>query len=183
MFPPICYPKFAVVCHQHDFRFFGRVFPFDPVRSKLVVRLAKENAGWGYRRIVGALHKLRLHVGRSSVRRILKEAGLTPSPYRRGRAQDTVWRKFIQLHLNTLVAGDFFTKNVITPLGVRIAYVLATPLRFNGRRRRPLSEYPGYGIAERLGVKGLFHEHIGRHGVRTDLATVIHAERRADRRH
>ena len=42
---------------------------------ELVVRLAEENAGWGYRRIVGELRKLRLKLGRSSVRRILKDAG------------------------------------------------------------------------------------------------------------
>jgi putative transposase len=90
----------------------------------LVTRLAKENSGWGYRRIIGELRKLRLRVGRSSVRRILRGAGLTPSPHRRGRAGETVWRKFIRLHLNTLVAADFFTKNVITPLGARVAYCL-----------------------------------------------------------
>jgi len=92
---------------------------------ELVVRLAKQNSGWGYRRIIGELRKLRLRIGRSSVRRILKDEGLTPSPTRRGRAEETVWRKFIRLHVNTLTACDFFTKNVITPLGVRVAYCLA----------------------------------------------------------
>lgn len=92
---------------------------------EIVVRLAKENSGWGYRRIIGELRKLRLRLGRSSVRRILKDEGLTPSPTRRGRAEETVWRKFLRLHLNTLVACDFFTKSVITPLGVRLAYCLA----------------------------------------------------------
>ncbi len=92
---------------------------------KVVIRLAKENAGWGYRRIVGELRKLRLKLGRSSVRRILKEEGLTPSPTRRGRADETTWRKFIRLHLDTLVACDFFTKNVVTPFGIRVAYCLA----------------------------------------------------------
>lgn len=91
---------------------------------ELVIRLARENAGWGYGRIVGELRKLRLRIGRSSVRRILKDEGLTPSPVRRGGAGETTWQKFIQLHLNTLVACDFFTKNVITPLGARIAYSL-----------------------------------------------------------
>jgi putative transposase len=90
----------------------------------LVRRLARENAGWGYRRIVGELWKLRLRVGRTSIRRILKEAGLTPSPHRRSRAEETVWRKFIRLHLNTLVACDFFTKSVVTPVGMRLAFVL-----------------------------------------------------------
>jgi putative transposase len=92
---------------------------------EFVVHLAKENAGWGYRRIIGELRKLRLRIGRSSVRRILKDEGLTPSPMRRGRAAETTWRKFIRLHVNTLVACDFFTKSVITPLGVQLAYSLA----------------------------------------------------------
>jgi putative transposase len=91
----------------------------------LVIRLAKENSGWGYRRIIGELRKLRVRVCRSSVRRILKDEGLTPSPTRRGRADETVWRKFLRLHMNTLVACDFFTKAVITPFGVRLAYSLA----------------------------------------------------------
>ncbi len=92
---------------------------------EVVIRLAKENAGWGYRRIVGELRKLRLKLGRSSVRRILKEEGLTPSPTRRGKADETTWRKFIRLHVDTLIACDFFTKNVITPFGIRVAYCLA----------------------------------------------------------
>jgi len=91
----------------------------------LVIRLAKENAGWGYRRIIGELRKLRLKLGRSSVRRILKDEGLAPSPLRRGKAGETTWQKFIRLHVNTLVACDFFSKSVITPLGVRLAYSLA----------------------------------------------------------
>ena len=47
------------------------------------------------------------------------------SPQRRGEAGETTWQKFIRLHVNTLVACDFFTKNVITPFGVRVAYCLA----------------------------------------------------------
>jgi len=92
---------------------------------ELVIRLARENAGWGYRRIIGELRKLRLTLGRSSVRRILNEEGLTPSPTRRAKGGETTWRKFIRLHVDTLVACDFFTKSVITPIGVRTAYCLA----------------------------------------------------------
>lgn len=91
----------------------------------IVLRLARENAGWGYRRIIGELRKLRVNIGRSSVRRILKDEGLTPSPVRRGWAGETTWQQFIRLHMNTLVACDFFSKSVLTPLGMRIAYCLA----------------------------------------------------------
>ncbi len=92
---------------------------------EIALRLAQENAGWGFRRIVGELRKLRLRISRSSVRRILKEEGFTPSPTRRSKAGETTWRKFIRLHLDTLVACDFFTKSVATPFGIRVAYCLA----------------------------------------------------------
>jgi len=91
---------------------------------ELVVRLARENVGWGYRRILGELMKLRVCVARTTIRRIYREEGLMPSPNRRGRAEETAWRRFIRLHMNTLVACDFFTKSVITPIGVRLAYCL-----------------------------------------------------------
>ncbi|HKQ49672.1 MAG TPA: integrase core domain-containing protein [Phycisphaerae bacterium] len=90
----------------------------------LIKRLANENAGWGYRRIVGELRKLRLRVAKTTVKRILRQSGLTPSPTRRSRGEETVWRKFLRLHLETMVACDFFTKAVITPLGPKLAYVL-----------------------------------------------------------
>ena len=92
---------------------------------EIVKRLARENLGWGYRRIQGELRKLRLRICKNTVRSMLKAAGLTPSPHRRGKAEETVWRKFIRLHLNTLVACDFFTKTVITPFGMRMAWCVA----------------------------------------------------------
>ncbi len=95
------------------------------VRRRLIIRFAKENLGWGYRRIVGELAKLHLPVGRSSIRRILRDEGLFPQPNKgRGLGAETPWRKFIRLHMNTLVACDFFAKSVITPLGLRTAYCL-----------------------------------------------------------
>jgi putative transposase len=95
------------------------------IRRRLIIRFARENIGWGYRRILGELHKLHLPVGRSSIRRILHEAGIFPPPKgRRETGLETPWRKFIRLHLNTLVACDFLTKSIITPLGLHTAYCL-----------------------------------------------------------
>jgi hypothetical protein len=37
----------------------------------------------------------------------------------------TPWRKFIAIHMNVMVATDFFCKTVWTPLGKHVAYVLA----------------------------------------------------------
>lgn len=50
---------------------------------ELIVRLAKENVGWGVRRIVGELKKLALRTSRSTVRRVLVEEKILPDPDRR----------------------------------------------------------------------------------------------------
>jgi hypothetical protein len=47
-----------------------------------VFRRAKGNCGQGHRPIIGELSKLPLRLGRSSIRRILLEDRLTPSPVR-----------------------------------------------------------------------------------------------------
>jgi putative transposase len=91
----------------------------------LVRRLTRENHSWGYRRILGELRKLYIPIGRSSVRRILHEEGVLPLRWNRaGLHIETPWRKFIRLHMNTLVACDFFTQDIITPLGRKVAYCL-----------------------------------------------------------
>ena len=91
----------------------------------LILRIARENAQWGYRRVVGELRKLRLSVSKSTVSRVLKNEGIY-SPPGNGRIQsgETAWRRSIYLHMNTLVAFDSFTKAIMTPLGIRTAYCL-----------------------------------------------------------
>ena len=46
----------------------------------LVVRMGTENLLWGYRRIVGELKKLGHYIGTTSVKRILLEHGIYPTP-------------------------------------------------------------------------------------------------------
>lgn len=106
----------------------GRKGTSETIRQ-IVVRLAKEN-GWGYGRIVGELRKLRIRcVGRTTVRTILKEEGVHPSP-KRGKGS---WDEFIKIHADTLWQCDFFSKMVMTSSGLRQAYVLAF-LHINSRR-------------------------------------------------
>lgn len=91
----------------------------------LIVRLAKDNVGWGVRRIVGELRKLALTPSRSSVRRLLVHEGIMPDPDRQpARGVETPWRTFLKMHMNVTVACDFFCKTVITPLGKRLAFSL-----------------------------------------------------------
>lgn len=98
----------------------GRTKTPESVRD-LIIRIARET-GWGYGRIVGELRKLRIHcVGRTTVRTILKEQDIKPSP-KRGRGS---WDEFIKIHSETLWQVDFFSKMVVTRRGLRQAFVLA----------------------------------------------------------
>ena len=93
---------------------------------ELIVRLAIENLGWGTRRILGELKKLAARASRSSVRRVLVDEKILPDPDRHApKGVLTPWRKFIAIHMNVMVACDFFGKTIWTPLGKRTAYVLS----------------------------------------------------------
>ena len=46
----------------------------------LILRLARENPSWGYRRIVGEMQSLGITVSASGVRRLLVGAGPPPAP-------------------------------------------------------------------------------------------------------
>ena len=51
-----------------------------PEYVELIIRLAKENLGWGVKRIAGELWKLGERIGDSSIRRVLRKEGLYPAP-------------------------------------------------------------------------------------------------------
>ncbi len=53
----------------------------------LAVRMAIENEGWGYTRILGELTKLGYQVSRSTVRSILKAQGNEPAPERLSQSE------------------------------------------------------------------------------------------------
>jgi putative transposase len=52
---------------------------------ELILRLARENTGWGVRRIIGELKKLAVKASRSSVRRVLVDENILPDPDRQAR--------------------------------------------------------------------------------------------------
>jgi putative transposase len=92
-----------------------------PEIEDLVVRLARENSGWGYDRIVGALTNLGYQVSDQTVGNILRRHGIGPVPE---RSQTTTWKDFIRRHMDVLAGTDFFTVEVLTWRGLVTYYVL-----------------------------------------------------------
>jgi putative transposase len=84
---------------------------------ELVLRLARENPRWGYRRIAGELIGLGIQISPTSVRNVLIGAGIGPAGERAGVS----WREFIRSHAETMIACDFFTVDTIS---LRRIYVL-----------------------------------------------------------
>jgi putative transposase len=82
----------------------------------LVVRLAKENRSWGYRRIQGALSNLGHAVGRGTIAEMLARHGIEPAPE---RERKTTWKEFLTQHWDLIVAADFFTIEAWTRHGLK----------------------------------------------------------------
>jgi putative transposase len=76
---------------------------------KLVVRLARENPTWGYRRIHGELARLGITIAASTIWTILKHAGVDPAP---GRSSES-WTTFLRSQAAGIVACDFFTVDTV----------------------------------------------------------------------
>lgn len=86
------------------------------IRS-LIIRLAKENETWGYRRIEGELRGLGIKVAPSTVWAILRHAGIDPAPRRAG----LTWRKFLRAQAKGIIACDFVTVDTVL---LRRLYIL-----------------------------------------------------------
>ena len=77
--------------------------PTPPPIRDLVLRMARENPRWGYRRIQGELVGLGHTVASSTVWKILKIAGLDPAP----RRSWPTWRQFLSAQAHAILAVDF----------------------------------------------------------------------------
>jgi putative transposase len=79
--------------------------PPERSRRDLILRLARENPHWGYKRIVGELKGLGIAVSATSVRKVLLKAGLMPAPERTRSS----WRTFLRQQAASTLACDFLT--------------------------------------------------------------------------
>jgi hypothetical protein len=75
----------------------------------LIMRLARENPRWGYRRIVGELKGLGIVVSASTVKKVLRDERLVPG----GKREGPSWREFLHAQAKSVIAVDFFTVDTV----------------------------------------------------------------------
>ena len=93
----------------YPYRAPGRLRTATFVRT-LMLEMARDNPGWGYRRIHGELAGLGHKLAPSTVWQILKDAGIDPAPRRSGQT----WRAFLEAQAKTILAADFFHVDTVS---------------------------------------------------------------------
>jgi putative transposase len=93
----------------------------------LVLRLARENPTWGYRRIHGELGRLgyKGRIGASTVWAILHRAGVEPAPKRSA----LTWRQFLRAQAKSVLAVDFFTVDTVLLKRLYVLFVIEVASR------------------------------------------------------
>jgi putative transposase len=93
----------------------------------LVLRLARENPTWGYRRIHGELCRLgyKGRIGASTVWAILHRAGVEPAPKRSA----LTWRQFLRAQAKSVLAVDCFTVDTVFLQRLYVLFVLEVGTR------------------------------------------------------
>jgi len=91
---------------------------------ELIIRLGRENRGWGCVRIQGERRKLGIRVSASSIRRVLRRHGLGP-----GLRSGPTWLEFLRVQAHGVLAMDFFTVDTVSFTQLYALFVIALSTR------------------------------------------------------
>jgi putative transposase len=106
----------------------------------VVLRLARENESWGYRRIHGELAGLGITVAPPTGWQMLKSAGIDPAPRRDGPG----WAQFLRSQAQGTLALDFLTAALLNGTKVYVLAVIehgSRPIRVLGATGHPAQSW------------------------------------------
>ena len=104
-------------CYKHPCKRGRKSFARDT--RDIILQMARANL-WGYNRIKGELFKIGLAPSKTTIKNVLRKHNISPVQLR--KTND--WHNYLKRHFQTLWACDFFTKEILTPFGKKIFYIL-----------------------------------------------------------
>jgi putative transposase len=99
--------------------------PLESSLRRMILRLARENPHWGYRRIVGELKGAGISVSATSVRKVLLADGLPPDPEQRKSS----WRAFLRAQAASTLACDFLTVDTVFLQRIYVLFFISPATR------------------------------------------------------
>jgi transposase InsO family protein len=106
----------------------------------VVIKLARENPTWGYRRGQGELARMGVKLAPSSVWEILRRHGIEPVPRRSG----PTWPEFLRAQATTMLACDFFTVDTVLLQRLYVLFFIEVGTRrvyLSGVTANPMGEW------------------------------------------
>jgi putative transposase len=127
-----------------------------PARAALICRMGRDTPRWGSMRIKGECRKPGMSVAATTVKKVLRAAGLEPAPRRDGPS----WSEFLRAQADGILACDFFTVETVCLRTLSVLFFIevgSRRLRITSSTRNPSGGFVAHQ-ARNLSMDGELEE-------------------------